>query len=297
MEQLLDITYYHHSGFSAALDDTLLIFDYWIGEHGELPFPKRITPELLGKYREIVVFISHEHPDHMDPAVFEWRKDFPVTYIVSYDMPVGTRGKRMAPGDTLTVSENVKVRAFESTDLGVSFLVDLKGIKIFHAGDLNFWHWREESTLKEIDEAEQDFNQAVEPLKGEPIDVAFFPVDPRQGRLFDAGANTFILSVKPRLLIPMHFWGRAEIAVEFARRARCRETEILPMTRYGEQIRLQFEDDGYLTIHLLSAPEAAPVPEMLEAEPQQTVVADVNLQSYEENDPFNETDLPVKMDE
>ncbi len=297
MEQLLDITYYHHSGFSAALDDTLLIFDYWTGEHGELPFPKRITPEKLGRYREIVVFISHEHPDHMDPAVFEWRKDFLVTYIVSHDMPVGTRGKRMAPGDSLTVSENVKVRAFESTDLGVSFLVNLKGIKIFHAGDLNFWHWREESTLKEIEEAEQDFNQAVEPLKGEAIDVAFFPVDPRQGRLFDAGANTFILSVKPRLMIPMHFWGRAEIAVEFARRARCRETEILAMTRYGEQIRLQFEDDGYLTIHLLSAPEAVPVAEMPDVEAPQVNQADVNLQGYEEDDPFSETDLPIKLDE
>jgi len=297
MEQLLDITYYHHSGFSAALDDTLLIFDYWTGEHGELPFPKRITPELLSKYKEIVVFISHEHPDHMDPAVFEWRKDFPVTYIVSHDMPVGTRGKRMAPGDSLIVSENVSVRAFDSTDLGVSFLVDLRGIKIFHAGDLNFWHWREESTLKEIEEAEQDFNQAVEPLKGEAIDVAFFPVDPRQGRLFDAGANTFILSVKPRLLIPMHFWGRAEIAVEFARRARCRETEILAMTRYGEQIRLQFEDDGYLTIHLLSAPEAVPVAEMPQVEAPQVNQADVNLQGYEEDDPFSETDLPIKMDE
>jgi len=297
MEQLLDITYYHHSGFSAALDDTLLIFDYWTGEHGELPFPKRITPETLGRYREIVVFISHEHPDHMDPAVFEWRKDFPVTYIVSHDMPVGTRGKRMAPGDSLTVSENVKVRAFESTDLGVSFLVDLRGIKIFHAGDLNFWHWREESTLKEIEEAEQDFNQAVEPLKGEAIDVAFFPVDPRQGRLFDAGANTFILSVKPRLLIPMHFWGRAEIAVEFARRARCRETEILAMTRYGEQIRLQFEDDGYLTIHLLSAPEAVLDAEMPDVEAPQVNQADVNLQGYEEDDPFSETDLPIKLDE
>ncbi len=299
MEQLLDITYYHHSGFSAALDETLLIFDYWTGEHGELPFTKRITPEKLKDFKEIVVFVSHEHPDHMDPEVFEWRKDLPVTYIVSYDMPVGTRGKRMAPGDSYTVSENVKVRAFESTDLGVSFLVDLKGIRLFHAGDLNFWHWREESTLKEIEEADQDFQQAIEPLKNEPIDVAFFPVDPRQGRLFDAGANTFILSVKPRLMLPMHFWGRAEIAVEFARRARCRETEVLAMTRYGEQIRLQFEDDGYLTIHLLSAPEPVPAPKMSElpADAQLTSDAQVNLQGYEENDPFIETDLPVKMDE
>ncbi|MBP3649692.1 MAG: MBL fold metallo-hydrolase [Clostridia bacterium] len=300
MEQLLDITYYHHSGFSAALDDTLLVFDYWTGENGELPESKRITPEFLTNFKEIVVFISHEHPDHMDPEVFQWRNDFPVTYVVAHDMPIGTRGKRMAPGDTLTLSPKVSIRAFDSTDLGVSFLVDLNGIRIFHAGDLNFWHWREESTLKEIEEADEDFRKAIAPLQGESIDVAFFPVDPRQGRLFDAGANTFILSVKPRILLPMHFWGRAEIAVEFARRARCRETEVLAMTRYGEQIRLQFEDDGYLTIHLLSAPEPVPTPKISELpimDGERVDNTNVNLQGYEEGDPFSETDLPVKIDE
>lgn len=301
MEQLLNITYYHHSGFSAALDDVLLIFDYWLGENGELPEEKRITPAFLSSFKEIYVFISHEHQDHLDPVVFEWRKDFPVTYLVSYDMPVGTRGKRVSPGDELVLSPRVKVKAFDSTDLGVSFLVDLQGIKIFHAGDLNFWHWREESTVKEIEEADEAFRRAVDPIMKETIDLAFFPVDPRQGRLFDAGANYFILSVKPRVLIPMHFWGRAEIAVEFARRSRCRQTEIIAMTRFGEQIRLEFEEDGYLTIHLLSAPE--PVSTASGGENHPLVAEDaaagtrVDLESYEGNDPFNDTDLPVKFDE
>lgn len=294
MEQLLDVTYYLHSGFSVALNDTLLVFDYWTGEQHELPENKRITTEFLQRFKEVVVFVSHEHPDHMDSEVFEWRKAVPVTYVVSYDMPIGIRGKRMSPGDTLTVSDKVSIHAFESTDLGVSFLVDLCGVRIFHAGDLNFWHWREESTLKEIEEAESDFQRAIAPLKDESIDVAFFPVDPRQGRMFDAGANTFILSVKPRLLIPMHFWGRAEIAVEFARRARCKETEVIAMTASGEQIRLQFEDNGYLTIHLLTVPQPAGMPERRS---QQTGETDVNLQGYEKNDPFMETDLPVKLDE
>lgn len=297
MEQLLDVTYYHHSGFSVALDDTLLIFDYWTGETGELPFDKRITREYLEGFREIVVFASHDHPDHMDADLFSMPKDLPVTYVVSYDMPIGIRGKRMSPGDVYTISPKVKVFAYDSTDLGVSFLVELNGIRIFHAGDLNFWHWREESTLKEIEEAEDDFHQAITPLKGEAIDLAFFPVDPRQGRLFDAGANTFILSVKPRLLVPMHFWGRAEIAVEFARRARCRETEVIAMTRYGEQIRLQFEDDGYLTVHLLNVPEASRTARTSELPIGDAAPAHTNLSGYESGDPFAETDLPVSLDE
>ena len=294
MEKWLDVTYYHHSGFSAAMEDVLLVFDYWLGEKGELPESKRITPEMLAAYREIYVFISHEHPDHLDPAVFEWRKEVNVTYIVSGDMPVGTRGRRMSPGDEMVLSPRVKVKAFESTDLGVSFLVDLCGVHIFHAGDLNFWHWREESTIKEIEEADEHFRRAVDPIMKESIDLAFFPVDPRQGRLFDAGANYFIMSVKPRLLIPMHFWGRAEIAVEFARRSRCRQTEVLAMTRPGEQIRVETDDQGYMTVHLLNLPEPAPTLRAAEDASRQTEVA---LDSYDGSDPFAETDLPVKMDE
>lgn len=242
------------------------------------------------------MFISHEHPDHMDPVVFDWRKDHPITYIVSGDMPIGIRGKRINPGEEMRLTSRVSVKAFDSTDLGVAFLVDVCGLKVFHAGDLNFWHWREESTLKEIDEAEEAFRTAVEPITHEAIDVAFFPVDPRQGRLFEAGANYFILSVKPRLLIPMHFWGRAEIAAQFARQSRCHETEVVAMTRYGEQIRLEFSQDGYLTIHLLDMPEAVPMPKMLD-EADGTGGQSVDLDGYEGHDPFNDTDLPVKFDE
>ena len=255
MDRKLTVTYYHHSGFSVAMDDILLVFDYWTGEHGELPEDKRITVDFLKQFRQVYVFISHEHPDHLDPVVFTWRSEAPVTYIVSADMPVGTRGKRMAPGDSLTLSPEVSVKAFDSTDLGVSFLVDIQGVHVFHAGDLNFWHWREESTVKEIEEADDAFRQAVEPIAREKIDLAFFPVDARQGLMYDAGANYFIMCVKPRLLIPMHFWGRAEIAMEFARRSRCRQTEVMALTRYGEQISLDFTDDGYIDVSLLTPPE------------------------------------------
>lgn len=298
LAQFVNVTYYHHSGFSAALDDVLLVFDYWQGEKMELPVEKRITPEFLQQFREIYVFVSHEHPDHLDPEVFMWRKIVPVTYVVSSDMPVGTRGKRIAPGDTLRLSDKVTVKAFDSTDLGVSFLVDVCGVKIFHAGDLNFWHWREESTVKEIDDAEEAFRSAVDPITKEEIDLAFFPVDPRQGRLFDAGANYFILSVKPRLMVPMHFWGRAEIAVEFARRSRCRQTEVIAMTRPGEQFRLELDDQGYMTVHLLSMPEPVPLSRAASELPiAEAAPGDIDLDSYDGSDPFRETDLPVKLDD
>lgn len=33
----------------------------------------------------------------------------------------------------------MKVKAFDSTDEGLSYLVEMDGIRIFHAGDLNNW--------------------------------------------------------------------------------------------------------------------------------------------------------------
>ena len=295
MDRKLTVTYYHHSGFSVAMDDILLVFDYWTGEHGELPEDKRITVDFLKQFRQVYVFISHEHPDHLDPVVFTWRSEAPVTYIVSADMPVGTRGKRMAPGDSLTLSPEVSVKAFDSTDLGVSFLVDIQGVHVFHAGDLNFWHWREESTVKEIEEADDAFRQAVEPIAREKIDLAFFPVDARQGLMYDAGANYFIMCVKPRLLIPMHFWGRAEIAMEFARRSRCRQTEVMALTRYGEQISLDFTDDGYIDVSLLTPPEVVVSSRTAPIELPIVELPEPRTPAYDPEDPFSDTDLPVDI--
>ena len=295
MDRKLTVTYYHHSGFSVAMDDVLLVFDYWTGEHGELPEDKRITVDFLKQFRQVYVFISHEHPDHLDPVVFTWRNEAPVTYIVSEDMPVGTRGKRMAPGDSLTLSPEVSVKAFDSTDLGVSFLVDIQGVHVFHAGDLNFWHWREESTVKEIEEADDAFRQAVEPIAREKIDLAFFPVDARQGLMYDAGANYFIMCVKPRLLIPMHFWGRAEIAMEFARRSRCRQTEVMALTRYGEQISLDFTDDGYIDVSLLTPPEVVVSSRTAPIELPVVELPEPRTPAYDPEDPFSDTDLPVDI--
>ena len=309
MSQSFDITHYYHSGFSVANGDTLLVFDYWRGEEGELTEDLELSAAKIREFAHVVVFISHEHIDHLDPVVFSWKDLTDVSYIVSSDMPVGTRGKRMAPGDEYSPAEGVRITAYDSTDLGVSFLVDFRGVRFFHAGDLNFWHWREESTMKEIEEADAEFRKAVAPLSGAEIDVAFFPVDPRQGSMFEAGANYFILSVKPRVLIPMHYFHRADVAEEYARTASCRSTEVVAMPLYGETLTLNVDEEGYLNIQLHRAPRAEdgaePVlPDSAAAyqapPPDDSAAGDVPAVSMPDNDdlgddPFSETDLPISF--
>ena len=288
LSKMMTVTYYHHSGFSVASGDVLLVFDYWTGKQKKLPENRRITPDFLARFRDVYVFVSHDHPDHFDEVIYTWEQYAPVTYIVADDMSAEVRGRRMGKGGEMTLSDRVKVKAYGSTDAGVSYLVELDGVKFFHAGDLNFWHWREVSTAREIELADEDFRKEVADIDEKEIDWCFFPVDPRMGMHFDAGANYFMMSAKPRVLVPMHFWGRGDVITEYARRSRSRETEIIPMTVQGQAVNLEFEEYGFMNINVLPAPVQVPEELMLDLA--------VSLDGYEGADPFLETDLPVDME-
>ncbi|MBR4361053.1 MAG: MBL fold metallo-hydrolase [Clostridia bacterium] len=278
------VTYYHHSGFSVAVEDTLLIFDYWRGEDGALPESCQIRVHDFDGFKQVLVFVSHDHEDHFDEIIYTWKFDAPVTYIVSDDLPIGKRGKRVKPGDEMEIG-GADIRVFSSTDKGVSFYVTVHGLHVFHAGDLNLWHWREESTLREIAQAEKDFYAAMAPIEHLPVDIAMFPVDPRMGGLYDAGANYFVMAVKPRLFIPMHWQGRPEVATSYARKGRTKYTEVLALTKPRERAELSFEEHE-LHIHVFTAPR-----DPLAGQPGPQVQLDV----YTPGDPFSDTDLPVKM--
>lgn len=287
MGKMLTVTYYHHSGFSVASGDVLLIFDYWTGKAKKLPEDRQIKPDYIARFSEVYVFVSHDHEDHFDRIIYTWERYAPVTYIIADDMPEGTQGRRMGPGGEMTLSDRVKVKAFGSTDAGVSYLVEIDGVKFFHAGDLNYWHWRDVSTVQEITLAEVDFHKEVAEIVGQDIDWCFFPVDPRMGMHFDAGANYFMMAVKPRILCPMHFWGRGDIIDQFAQRSRTSETEILPLTIQGQAVSITVEDDGFMNVSLLNPPVAAPT----KAAPAESV----SLEGYEGEDPFLDSDMPVDM--
>lgn len=290
MQATCEVVYYHHSGFTVSVNDTLAVFDYWEGAPEPLKEEKRLTSASIAKYKHVFIFTSHAHPDHMDPVIYTLEHEPPIVYITSFDTPVGIRGRRMAPLDDMPLIDGVRVKAFGSTDTGVSYLVDMYGVKIFHAGDLNLWHWREESSLREIEAAEKAFEEAVAPITKEKVDIAMFPVDPRQGIMFDAGANYFILGVKPKVFIPMHFHKRTEVAVEYARRAGNKQTSVFALTKPHEKLVVTFSEDT-MAIEVFNQKEpalrreTAIDPDIPQAEPA----------AFSEGDPFAESDLPVDI--
>ena len=211
------IYYLYNSGFTIELGRDALIIDYYKGNLGKpwrMPLEKHPSD-----YRDIYVSASHVHGDHYNRAIFGWlseRED--IRYILSDDIkpsvPSGALNKNgkhsidfICDGESRRIG-NLDVSAYGSTDEGISFhIVAENGTSIFHAGDLNYWHWKDESTDNEVAEAYASFARELEKIKKsvQKIDVAFFPVDPRMGSDYYRGAVLFCEAMKPAYLIPMHF--------------------------------------------------------------------------------------------
>ena len=230
----LSVEYLGGSGFLIRMGEDGLLFDCSENGADERKIPDE---ETLSSFENLTVFVSHAHEDHFSPEVLKICP--PQTrFIFGFDVPEEYAGKHMHPGDVYETGR-LKVTAFDSTDDGVSFLVETDGVILFHAGDLNWWHWRDTSTIAEIEESEANFRKCVDPIPSETIDLAFFPVDPRQGSMYDAGAGYFVMEKKPRILIPMHFQGKPDAARRFALTSETVNTRIEVLSKAGEQMILQ----------------------------------------------------------
>lgn len=284
------VTFFYQSGFTVALGKTLLIFSYW--EHDSIPESHRLSARDFKGFNNIVVFVPRNSREHNDPRIYTWKKSFPITYVVSSDakdtVPQDANVRLVREGDSLSIA-NVGVQVQASTDAGVSFWVRSGGVTVFHAGDLNMWHWREESTLREISRAEDAFYEVVSGLPDQPLDICMFPLDPNLGGFYDAGANHIIMAKKPAVFFPMHWAARDEIAQDYARRMHVPKTTVYALTRPRETALVDF----------------ATSPPMVRSASQerrgigrasvQDEVANIELNAYISDDPFSETDLPVDL--
>jgi len=223
----ITVKYLYHSGFSVETAHNLLIFDYYRGEI-----------ELGNK--QTWVFSSHSHPDHFNTAILDWQKKHPkIHYIFSKDINVEQSAENitfLAPEEECQIGP-LQVKAFGSTDLGVSFLVKVDGTSIFHAGDLNWWYWWDD-TPENISQAETDFKNEIAKIKGEHIDLAFFPVDPRLEHNYALGGEYFIQEVQPRYFVPMHFWKKTGAVEAFARKMARRPSKIIALLERNAEIQL-----------------------------------------------------------
>ena len=236
----MKITYIYHSGFIIECENATIIADYFRDSADEVVH--RSLSSFPGK---LYVISSHWHPDHFSKQILQWKNIRPdIQYIFSKDIlkkKLATQDEAyyMIKGDVWQ-DENVRIKAFGSTDIGISFLIETEGKKVFHAGDLNNWHWDEESTPEEIQASEQHFLQEIKTLYNETnaLDAAMFPVDCRLGKNYMRGPEQFADLLHIGKFIPMHFGSKYIEANAFKKYAENAGCQFFEITKTGDSIHL-----------------------------------------------------------
>lgn len=218
----MTLTYVFHSGFVLEAERCILIFDYWMD-------PAGVIPGALRTSKQVYVFASHFHEDHFTREILRWKTAYPttsLTYILSKDILKRRRAEAteadvwLAKGSTWA-DQNLKVTATGSNDSGVSWVVEVEGRTVFHAGDLCNWYARflaDGQTEGEI--YSKEFGEYFNPVAEEKrflgelkdirkvtdrFDLVLFPVDGRIGNGYTLGGRQFIERFEVGRFVPMHF--------------------------------------------------------------------------------------------
>lgn len=208
VEFMMRVTYLSHSGFLVEMDDACFLFDYYKGE----------IPD-IDREKQLFVFVSHGHYDHYKKEIFRLaEREKETYYILPEEIKIPKEPKVKLSEDRLILTvpggeyeaAGCKIRTLRSTDEGVAYLVSYRGKRIYHAGDLNWWHWEEEEEpFNRM--MRRNYQREIDKLNHMEIDAAFVPVDPRLGEQYCWGLDYFMRQTRTKNVFPMHFWGEYEI--------------------------------------------------------------------------------------
>lgn len=201
----MDISYLLNSGFLVRDGKTLLVFDDYDDPAGAVDAAYDGTD-----FDNLYIFVTHAHFDHFGTRIRAYAQKVS-RYLFSNDLK-HTKRVKIFPSNKITYikrysewrDDAITVRAYDSTDVGVSFLVETSsGNKIFHAGDFNWWDW-EDDTPENIELAEKVFKRQLKRMGNLEADVAFFPVDGRLGDAQEKGAIEFVSHTSVKSFVAMH---------------------------------------------------------------------------------------------
>lgn len=147
-----------------------------------------------------ILLITHEHFDHCSPDDIRKVRRSDSTTLIPENCSLQFKGdaRRVAEGDILADGLEIKGirievvpaynlnKPFHPRGLGVGYVVELEGTRIYHAGDCDFF-----PEMKDI-----------------KADVALLPI----GGMYtmnEEEAATAVVVISPKVVIPMHY-GRSE---------------------------------------------------------------------------------------
>ena len=204
------IWYLYHSGFAVETADHFLVFDYWRNTPKGKGLEDGVIDTTAIKDKDVIAFASHKHGDHFIREILHWYRDIPkLRLILSDDIPPDEHAVMIGAGASLE-QPDFTLRTLKSTDEGVAFLLDIDGLCIYHAGDLNWWHWEGEPDSDNADMA-QGYKGQIALLAGSAIDLAFVTLDPRQEAQYAWGFDYLMRTVEVRHAVPMHFGNESSV--------------------------------------------------------------------------------------
>lgn len=250
MIEKIIITYVYHSCYTVEIGDYFIIFDYY---KGVLNIPED---------KKVIFVASHGHSDHYTSEILKIPNMEKYTYILSEDIghiesdnniiyikdnKLGMdQLKSLYSSDNVILigkdkrkdikigKEKIGIKTFGSTDIGISILLYVSGITIFHAGDLNYWAWEDNDDRTDKKEYHA-FIDEVEKIKGNSIDIAFFPIDYRLGKNYYKGGRIFADIVKPQLMFALHSGDHEDISEKFKREVKLDKTIFRPIIDKGQK--------------------------------------------------------------
>ena len=262
-----NLTYIYHDCFMLETQEAVMIFDYWkdpFADATNKDYPPLL--ESIDVSKRVYVFVSHHHKDHFSRRIFLWEQRLPhIEYIISRDtfkavsyMLKESKGQYQGfkpspckihilnPGETYSDGV-VEVKAFASTDIGNSYAVRIKDLKVFHAGDLNAWLWLDESSAEEVEEARKSYTEIIDQIREDfpGFDLVMFPVDSRLGRDYWWGAKYFVDNILTKLFVPMHFELVLAEEDKVSRRVDAANFKLYARSDYGAYLQLASTRSSY----------------------------------------------------
>ncbi|MFH1914693.1 MAG: MBL fold metallo-hydrolase [Pseudomonadota bacterium] len=215
----ITITYIHHNSFVLDAPGRAYLFDYPGEAHLPPGAADMVRRAVAG--RDLVVFVSHGHADHLNEdldAVTAGAAS--VRTVLSDDVTelqpeaVPTRGEVLVvEPDERYSFEGMDVHTLASNDLGVAYLVEDKGLRFYYGGDLAEWIWPG-AQAREADFTRAFFQAAMERVRAFRPHLAFSNTDPRLPN--GAGGETACRMAGARVFVPMHTFGDTAFLAGFA---------------------------------------------------------------------------------
>lgn len=236
----MQVTFLAHSGFLVEFSTVNILFDWWKG-----PLPP------LGE-KPLLVCVSHRHEDHFSPEIFALDDGSrPVRYLLGKGIKLTGRNLQqwgisekiavdcqcIGGEETVSPFPSVTVETLRSTDLGVAYLVQAEGRTVFHAGDLNWWHWEQKDKAWNRN-MEVNFKRYTEPLRDRSIDLAMVPLDFHLGKAEDWGLCYLLELARISRVLPMHQWEDTSSTDRFCQNHPQWADRILPIRTPGQVFQL-----------------------------------------------------------